>query len=119
MKPDPDEICVQRLTPGQSLKVRDAMGCTVMCCAGTVWITQENDARDIFLTAGRKFTFDRPGVALIRAEEGMYDPWTGNPGMTVISLPAGMATRTRKSRSALITARSSAAGVLREGFDLT
>lgn len=119
MQPDPDETCVQRLTQGQSLKVRDATGCTVMCCAGTVWITQENDARDIFLTAGRSFTFDRPGLALIRAEEGMYDPWTGNPGMTVISLPAGMVARTRESRSAIITARSSAAGVPRGEFDPT
>lgn len=87
MKPDPDEICVTRLALGRSLKVRDATGCTVMCCAGTVWITQENDARDIFLTAGQRFTFDRPGVALICAEEGMQDEWMNDMGIAVISLP--------------------------------
>ena len=88
MKPDPDEICVQRLRRGQSLKMRDAAGCTVMCCAGTVWITQENDARDIFLTAGQRFTFDRPGLALIRAEEGVKNEWMDDMGFAVISLTA-------------------------------
>jgi len=68
--------------------VRDAAGCTVMCCAGTVWITQENDARDVFLTAGESFTFDRKGLALIRAETGMQDEWMADTGITVICLPA-------------------------------
>jgi hypothetical protein len=88
MTPDPDEICVQRLAPGQSLKVRDAMGCTVMCCAGTVWITQENDARDIFLTPGRRFTFDRPGLAMICAVEGVKNEWLDDMGFAVVGLPA-------------------------------
>ena len=57
------------------------------CCAGAVWITQENDARDIFLTAGQRFTFDRPGVALIYAEEGMIDEWMNDMGIR--DQPAG------------------------------
>ena len=91
MTPNPDELCVTRLTPGRSLRVRDAIGCTVMCCAGTVWITQENDARDIFLTAGERFTFDRPGLALIYAEEGIRNEWMDDMGFAVISLPAKFA----------------------------
>lgn len=87
MTPESDEICVTRLARGQSLKLRNATGCTVMCCAGTVWITQENDARDIFLTAGQRFTFDRPGLALIYAEEGMKDEWLNDIGIAAISLP--------------------------------
>jgi len=49
---DTEALCTKRLAPGSGLQLRDAAGCTVMCCAGTVWITQENDARDIFLAAG-------------------------------------------------------------------
>ena len=49
---DTEALCTKRLAPGGALQLRDAAGCTVMCCAGTVWITQENDARDIFLAAG-------------------------------------------------------------------
>ena len=79
---------MRRLAPGGSLQVRDAAGCTVSCCAGTVWITQENDIRDVFLAAGESFTFDRKGLAVIRAEEGMRDEWMADTGITVICLPA-------------------------------
>ena len=91
MTSNPNDICVQRLRPGRSLRVRNVIGCTVMCCAGTVWITQENDARDIFLTAGQRFTFDRTGLALIHAEEGMRNEWMDYMGFAVISLPAKFA----------------------------
>lgn len=87
MSADADDIRVRRLTPGESLRLRDAAGHTVMCCAGTIWITQENDVRDIFLSAGESFTFDRPGTALISAEEGMKDEWLNDSGITVISAP--------------------------------
>jgi hypothetical protein len=88
VKPDPDNnICTTRLAPGESLRLRDAVGCTVTCCAGTVWITQQGDLRDIFLAAGQRFTFDRPGLALIHAMEGMKDEWMSDSGITVISLP--------------------------------
>jgi hypothetical protein len=82
-----DMLCTRRLARGKSLQLRDAVGCTVMCCAGTVWITQQNDARDIFLTAGQSFTFDRPGMALIYAVEGIQDEWMGDSGITAINLP--------------------------------
>jgi hypothetical protein len=87
MTSERDDLCTRRLAPGETLKVRNAAGSTVMCCAGTVWITQENDARDIFLTAGQTFTFDRPGIALICAVEVMRDLWSGNPGIAVIAMP--------------------------------
>ena len=70
--------------------MRDAAGYTVQCCAGTVWITQENDARDIYLSAGESFTFDRPGTALISAEQGMRDEWMDDTGITVIAVPASL-----------------------------
>ena len=87
MGADTDDIRVRRLTPGESLKLRDAVGHTVVCCAGTIWITQENDARDIYLSAGESFTFDRPGTVLISAEHGMKDEWLNDSGITVISAP--------------------------------
>lgn len=59
-----------------------------MCCAGTIWITQEGDPRDIFLAAGERFTFDRPSLALISAEEGARNEWMDDVGFAVICLPA-------------------------------
>lgn len=82
-----DDLCSRRLAPGETLVVRNAAGNALTCCAGTVWITQENDVRDIFLAAGQTFTLDRPGIALICAVEGMRDLWTGSPGIAVIAAP--------------------------------
>ena len=78
---------MRRLAAGDLLKVRDAAGHTIMCCAGTIRITQENDGRDICLSAGERFTFDRPGTALIGALQGMKDEWLADTGITVIGLP--------------------------------
>lgn len=82
------QMCVKRLRVGRSLKLRDGAGCAIMCCAGTLWITQEGDARDIFLTAGDSFTFDRPGVAVISVEEGARNEWMDDLGFAVVTLPA-------------------------------
>jgi hypothetical protein len=57
------------LVPGQCLKLRAEPGHGILCRAGTVWITLENDRRDIFLKAGEDFTFTCRGVALITAEQ--------------------------------------------------
>ena len=56
-----------RLRAGQHLLLRDAAGWTAVCRAGTLWITQEADARDIFLKADEGCALDRPGLALISA----------------------------------------------------
>jgi hypothetical protein len=74
----------RRLAPGDCLRLRDAAGRTIQCCAGSVWITQENDPRDKFLLPGQRFTLNRPGVALVSAGEGMRDEWLRDTGITVI-----------------------------------
>src|SRR5262245_29756065 len=56
-----------RLDAGQELQFRDAAGWTVVCRRGDVWITQEADARDIFLKQDEGFALDRGGLALVRA----------------------------------------------------
>jgi hypothetical protein len=75
-----------RLATGRTLRLRGAAGWAVTCCAGTVWITQEGDPRDIFLQAGESFTLDRTGLALVHALKGFEDIWRGNTGMTVVNL---------------------------------
>jgi hypothetical protein len=54
-----------RLLPRQQLRLRDAAGWMVESCGGTVWITQEGDARDIMLVTGERFTLDRNGRTLV------------------------------------------------------
>jgi hypothetical protein len=86
MAADREELCTKRLKPGATLILRNAAGRTVMCCAGAVCIVQQGNARRIFLAAGASYTFDRPGLASIRAVEGMKDEWLGDSGITVIFL---------------------------------
>jgi hypothetical protein len=47
------------------LRLRSASGMMISCRSGTLWITQEQDTRDIVLQPGACFTLDRSGLALI------------------------------------------------------
>ena len=53
-----------KLAPNQTLRVVDGVGSTVCAVEGSVWITEENDARDIVLSAGGCYRLRHPGVAL-------------------------------------------------------
>lgn len=56
-----------QLSQGQTMSVTDTAGARVMCRDGELWITQDDDRRDVVLTAGQSFDFDRPGRALVYA----------------------------------------------------
>lgn len=56
-----------RLAQGQTLRLRDGVGGTVCCRAGTVWVTEENQARDVVLEAGACHRLSQRGVALVQA----------------------------------------------------
>lgn len=49
----------------QHLHMHAACGWTVHAKAGTVWITQDGDLRDIVLEAGESFVLDRDREALL------------------------------------------------------
>jgi hypothetical protein len=53
------------LRRGQYVRMHAALGWTVRTLSGTVWITQDNDLRDIMLQAGEAFALDRNGAALL------------------------------------------------------
>ncbi len=55
------------LDKGRIRRVHHALGQRVECVSGTLWITQDGGLRDIVLTAGDSFSFDRRGDALISA----------------------------------------------------
>jgi hypothetical protein len=48
-------------------RIQNGKGSEVLCLKGTVWITQENDRRDIILGAGQSFVLDHKGVAVVYA----------------------------------------------------
>jgi hypothetical protein len=61
------------------IRLHDPRGARVECIRGALWITQNSDRRDYFLAANDALTLDRPGLALIHAQE---------PSEVVLSEPA-------------------------------
>lgn len=55
------------LARGSMLRIRSARDTQVRVDEGTVWITQQDDTRDIVLQRGECFRLDRDGVALLTA----------------------------------------------------
>jgi hypothetical protein len=61
------------LAKGKIRRVHDALGRRVECLSGSLWITQDGDSRDIVLSPGEAFDFDRRGDALVSAlDESRY-----------------------------------------------
>jgi hypothetical protein len=61
------------------IRLHDPRGARVECVQGALWITQHRDRQDYFLAANDALTLDRPGLALIHAQE---------PSEVVLSEPA-------------------------------
>ena len=59
-----------KLGPNQTLKVLDGAGSTVCAVEGSVWITEENDARDIVLERGACYRLRSAGLALVNSLGG-------------------------------------------------
>ena len=50
-------------------QVPDAAGMRISCCEGSVWITLDNDPRDIVLEAGQSFSIQAHRRAIVYAME--------------------------------------------------
>ena len=61
------------------IRLYDPRGARVECVRGALWITQDRDHQDYLLAANDALTLDRPGLALIHAQE---------PSEVVLSEPA-------------------------------
>jgi hypothetical protein len=59
-----------RLAPNQTLKVLDGQGSTVCAVEGSVWITEENQPKDIVLERGGCYRLRHRGVAIVNSLGG-------------------------------------------------
>jgi DUF2917 family protein len=60
-----------KLGPNQTLRVRDGAGSTVCAVEGSVWITEENQPRDIVLQQGGCYRLRHTGLALVNSLGGI------------------------------------------------
>ena len=54
---------------GRPLTVADGKGTCITARRGSVWITQENDLRDVVLSSGECFVLDHRDLAVVQALE--------------------------------------------------
>jgi len=52
---------------GSLLSLGEGNRVEIGCESGALWITQDNDPRDVVLNAGEAFVSDRPGTVLVYA----------------------------------------------------
>ena len=60
------EFCLLR---SQTLSLDDGAGVRIEAQAGTVWVTQDHDLRDVVLQKGQTVTLDGNGPAIVQAFE--------------------------------------------------
>ena len=60
--------CAERTIPeGKLVVFENLFGQSLLCLQGLVWLTQQNDSRDIVLGPGQSFRFDRSGKAVVQS----------------------------------------------------
>jgi len=59
------------LRNGQTLCLRDALGTEIRVTEGSLWLTQDRDAKDYVITAGGSFRIDRQGAVVLTACKGV------------------------------------------------
>ncbi len=55
------------LARGTLQRIDDGQGTWVQCLSGTLWLTQQDDARDIVLEAGDEARIERAGTSIVSA----------------------------------------------------
>jgi len=60
---------IWEMAPGELIGLDGARGTTLRVTRGLLWLTFENDTRDVVLSVGDVFTIDRGGLTLVEAQE--------------------------------------------------
>jgi Protein of unknown function (DUF2917) len=66
MTPTPSSQSTTRLATGQLLSLPDACGTRIECLHGALWITIDNDPRDVLLDAGQAHTLESDSRAIVQ-----------------------------------------------------
>ncbi len=70
----------------ESLALPDIKGTTLRVTRGRVWITQENDPRDLVLRTGDTWVIERNGLTILEAQENTTICAPGREFETAVSM---------------------------------
>ena len=90
------------LAARETVSLPDMRGTTLRITRGSVWITQENDTKDIVLRAGDNWVVEKNGLTILEAQEDTtfcalgrkLDAWV-SPRPATHRAPSALATRVR------------------------
>lgn len=68
------------LEAGQIVSLDDAQGTRILARAGTVWVTEEGEARDHVVEAGDALVVARPGRTVVQALRPAWISLAAGPG---------------------------------------
>jgi hypothetical protein len=84
------------LARGSNVRIEDGAGILVYVWEGELWVTQEGDRRDYFVTPGRWFRLERNGASLLHATRRSHvtltAPTPANYARRIAIRPTGNAT---------------------------
>lgn len=63
------DVALHQLAAGSIVAVKQPLGKRIECLEGCLWVTQDNDVRDVVVGAGQAVTIDREQHVLIQALE--------------------------------------------------
>ena len=75
------------------LSEADGAGTVVTCREGALWITHDNDRRDIVVGAGETYAVEHPGLTVVCAIAGPAVLTVGRPVAVAIPAVAPIVTR--------------------------
>jgi hypothetical protein len=64
---DTADMSTECLAAGEILRIDHGRGRVIQVGEGVIWLTQERDARDVFLVPGDSFRLDHHGRAIVQA----------------------------------------------------
>lgn len=61
------KLAATALRHGKVHRIESGKGLLLQCLSGTLWLTQDNDLRDIVLGPGEEATIERDGLSIVFA----------------------------------------------------
>jgi hypothetical protein len=86
---------------GDLVCIHDGNGSVVAVARGTVWLTQNDDRRDVVVEAGGSFRLDRAGLAVISAPAGADLVVTAAAGTSLLAIETSSRAARDRARAAL------------------